>query len=303
MKLVHIIDDRGYVRTNCFQHMLLSNLVEQCDEYVDITVAEINAGYSIPSCDVILSTLKLRTIYRISSQLGALLNGREIYVYDQDPWEAFVDTASLRGAYENIARNINVKCFINTSKWWTDFLNEKGFKSIFARMWPLQQYCNAGTEWDKREIKFGFKGGLHPHRKKTFDDLSKMGLDVTLLPAGSYSDFLNDLSRIQFFLNDQSGEKWTINGSQMPGGLKYTNWTKEIEITSRGAVAIRMYEPGLEAYFVDKIPAIMTYRELSEVPVLIANALENPEETKEKIKQSVDFIKSRKEWFSLAGLP
>lgn len=303
MKLVHLIEDRNYVRTNCFQHMLLANLVDQCTEYVDITVADINSGVSIPRCDVILSTLKLRTIYRISTRLGSLLDGREIYVYDQDPWESFVDTASFKGAYDDIVRKINVRSFINTSKWWTDFLNDKGFKSVFARMWPLNKYCSLGTDWEKREIKFGFKGGLHPHRKKAFDELSKMGLDVTILPSGSYDDFLNDLSRIQFFLNEQSGEKWTIQGAQMPGGFKYTNWTKEIEISSRGAVAIRMYEPGLESYLVNEMPAIMTYKDLSEVPRIIENALANPSDTKEKIKHTVDFIRSRKEWFSLAELP
>ena len=303
MKLVHLIDDRNYVRTNCFQHMLLANLVDQCTEYVDITVAEINAGVSIPRCDVILSTLKLRTIYRISTQLGALLDGREIYVYDQDPWESFVDTASFKGAYETIVSKMNVRCFINTSKWWTDFLNERGFKSIFARQWPLKQYCNVGPDWEKREIKFGFKGTLHPHRKQAFQDLSKMGLDVTILPMGSYDDFLVDLNRIQFFLNEQSGEKWTINGEQFPLGLKYTTWAKEIEIAARGTVSIRMYEPGLESYFVDEIPSIMTYRDLSEVPELVERALSRPDETREKIRHSVELIRSREGWFSLKDLP
>jgi hypothetical protein len=303
MKLVHLIDDREYVKTNCFQHMLLANLLEQCTEYVDVTVAEINSGVKIPSGDVILSTLRLRTIYRRSHQLSILLNGREIYVYDQDPWESFVDTASFKGAYENIVSKINVKFFINTSRWWTDFLNEKGFKSIFARQWPLKHYCNVGPDWSLREIKFGFKGTLHPHRKAAFEDLKKMGLDVTILPAGSYEDFLDDLNRIQFFLNEQSGEKWTIKNLPMPDGLKYTTWAKEIEIAARGTVSIRMYEPGLESYFVDKIPSIMTYRDLSEVPSIIEDALSKPTETKERIKQSVDFIRSQNGWFSLRDLP
>lgn len=299
MKLVQIIDDHHYLQTNCWQHQLFEHVHNQCDEHVILTRADIERGVKVPDSDVLLSTLKLRTIFKINHTLASTIGQRHVHVYEQDPWCAFVDGAPYFGAYEALTSNLNVT-FINTSQWWSDYVNSLGMHSIFTRMWVKPEYCSEGIPWSSRPIRVGFKGKVHPHRQKAIQELEALGVEVTVLPSGDYSSYLQDLSQMQFFFHEESGEKWTIDGRNL--GVKNCSWAKDIEIVSRGCFSLRLYEPEAEAYFASRIPAFKMFRDLKEVPRLIEDALRDGSKSDQCSRASVDFIRQTSGWFRLSDL-
>lgn len=296
MRLVHLIDSWEYVTTNCFQHQLLEHLAPQVDERTFVPASHLT---HIPEGDVVLSTLKVRTLWRMRDVVGKALNGRSLLVYDQDPWECFVDQATFPGAYRDIAAAVNVRSFINTSAWWSAYVRSQGFPSAFASMWPLPRYCSSEPQWSKRPIRVGYKGSMHPHRVRTITALRGMGLEVTVLPAGGYAEWLDDLSTMQFFVHDQVGDPWTIGG--VPIG-KECAWAKDVEVAARGCFCLRVPEAEAEAYHASSIPAMKGYASLDEVPSIVERCLSTPEASDAASRASVDFIRSQPGWFDLQQL-
>lgn len=297
MRLIHLIDSWEYVTTNCFQHQLLEHLVPQATTGAFVPLSQVEGG--IPEGDVILSTLKIRSLRRHRDVVSRVLGGRPLFVYDQDPWECFTDQATFPGAYRDIASVINVRSFINTSRWWSSYVRSQGFPSVFAPMWPLPSYCDEAPRWSQRPIRVGYKGSMHPHRMRSIEALGRMGIDVVVLPSGSYREWLDALSTMQFFVHDQAGDPWTISGR--PIG-KECAWAKDVEVAARGCFCLRVREAEAEAYHASSIPAMKAYVALDEVPGIIEGCLQDPEASDAESSASVRFIRSQRGWFRLADL-
>lgn len=292
MRVAQLVDSLEYVSKNCWQHQLVEALQENCQ----LDLFALNRHRFNPDAyDVILSTLKLRTLVNQRFSVKELIKDRQILVYDQDPWENFIDTASYRGAYGQITKELNVASFLTTSQHWVDRVLASGFPSDLIRMWMLPRYCDEGVTWSDRPIKVGFKGTLHPYRQRYFTQLRELGVDVTVLPPGNYDEWLKDLSNMQFFIHFEDDNPWSIDGKQI---VKNCCWAKEIEIASRGCFTIREAEPESSAYFIDQIPSVLTYTNLSEIPSLIANTLKDPA-ANERSRVGAGFVKSRPAWQDL----
>ena len=297
MKLIQLVDSLEYVRTNCWQHQLMNHLSKEASEHKIVTLAEL-ATSSLPDTDIILSTLKLRSLARECKLLKSRLGDRQVFIYEQDPWENFTDQGSCRGTYEWCRENLNVKSFIITSQWWADYVASQGFKTRFTQMWMNDILCDEGTPWSSRPINVGFMGTLHPHRKKAIAELARLGIDVQVFPSKSYDEYLNTLSQMQFFFHDEASANWTIDGKLIEQNAL---WAKEIEIASRGCFALRQYESEAEAYMAGQIPCILPFLDIADLPGIIRTALENPmSDAYSKI--SVEMIRSHRGWFKLTDL-
>lgn len=292
MRLVHLIDSREYVRANCFQHQLLAHILGQRPVYRDVTVAELRAGAVCPEADVVLSTLRLRTLVRELEVVRRALGHAKVHVYDQDPWEAFVDGASCRGAYGRVAAALNVASFLVTSRWWARHVEAQGMPARFVRMWPLPEYCDPATPWQGRPIEVGFKGTLHPHRRASVERLARMGVNVTVLPPGPYDKFLRDLSRMRFFFHDESGEGWRIDGMPIDRNCV---WIKEVEAMARGCLAIRVDDDESAAYC-EGLPALRAVRSLDDVPNVIDEARRDPARAAADSAETVKRILKAPHW-------
>jgi hypothetical protein len=297
MKLHVLIDNLDRSRSNCYQHQLLETLNREC--YVTIsTIDDIiskNKTYSFLSSDKVLCCLKLRTVYENIHHLKSFLGDKEIYIYEQDPWESFKDDSPYKGSYHVINRELNVVSFLNTSKWWSDFLNEKGIKSKFVKMWMLPEYCSPFPEWNDRKIDVGFCGQLHPYRKNFFDYLKNQGITVTILETTSYYGYLNNLSKIKIYVHNEQ-VNWQVDGKVIPANAL---WIKDIEAASRGCFSIRDHEEELYNYAKkEEIPTILTYSSFEESVSLIKDTL-STSNFQEKINKSVDFIKTNNGWKSV----
>lgn len=294
MRVAQIVDSLEYVKANCWQHQLVESLQQNCK--LDLYV--FGQHFDPNSYDVILSTLKLRTLVNGRSTIRKTIGDRKVLIYDQDPWEAFIDTAHYKGAYEQISQTLNVSSFLTTSQHWVDRIIDAGFPSELVRMWMLPRYCNEGSVWTDRKIKVGFKGTLHPYRRRYFDKLKAFDVDVTVLPSGNYAEWLKDLSNMQFFIHFEDDNQWSVNGTPI---VKNCCWAKEIEIASQGCFTLREAEPEASTYFVDQLPSVLLYKDLSQIPSLIANALAEPT-SNQKSRDGVAFVRSRPAWQDLHAI-
>lgn len=298
MKLIHLIDSWHYATTNCWQRQLLPFLRKQCEEHVLVDASSIAAGHPIPEGDVYLSTLKLRTIHRLRDQLGAAMQDRPIHVYDQDPWESFIDSGNYRGAYKDLTDRLNVSSFILTSAWWAAYVSYRGYPTRFAKMWMDPSLCDDDIPFFKRPIKVGFMGGLHGFRKEAIDKLASMGVHVHVLPPANYDAYLQKLSHMQFFFHAEDELGWKIDGQPI---RQNALWAKEIEIAARGCYALRRFENESLHYNLGDISCIKTYMNLEEVPDIIRKVWENPLASQHS-RESVEFIKTHQGWFQLTDL-
>jgi hypothetical protein len=300
-KLTHLIDSREYVRGNCFQHQLLSHLLDQDLQYADLTISQLKAGFACPNSDVFLSSLRLRTIDRELSSIQRSLRERPVWIYDQDPWEAFIDSGSCRGAYARISRALNVAGFLVTSRWWSNFIESQGLPCSFVKMWPLRAYCDAEPPWESRELEVGFKGTLHPHRRAAVEKLGRLGVHVDVLRVGSFDEFMRDLSRMKFFFHDEPPGGWQIDGRPIHRNCV---WVKEVEAMARGCLAIRIEDEESAAYC-DGLPAARIVKSLDDVLHVIESARSDPAAASLDSRATVEAIRSlpfKSRWIDVSNL-
>ena len=92
-RVLHLVDTRAYVDTNCFQHQLHEALVRVGQvETVGLPDLRSSAGY-----DRVVCCLKQRTLHDRLDEVVARLGRVPVVVYDQDPWEAFRDGSPSQG--------------------------------------------------------------------------------------------------------------------------------------------------------------------------------------------------------------
>ncbi|HZT24503.1 MAG TPA: hypothetical protein VFA57_02255 [Pseudolabrys sp.] len=295
--LLLLVDSRSYIRSNCYQSQLATTLKRNFRIRM-MSLRELRyAPLANPRAyDVVLSVLKLRSLLAKLDLLKRFLRDRAIHVYEQDIWQAYMDDSPQRGSYEAIARTLNLKKLLLTSRWWTQFAREKGLPAVFVRMGMLPELCDAGPDWESRPIKVGFQGTLHPHRKKFFGELRSRGLDVTVLPSGSYAAYLQNLHAMGVFLHTEDAP-WRVNGTLLP---RNALWIKETEVAARGTFAIRDHEDEAEAYEISELPTIMTFRSVSEVPDLVARIEAMfPAERRERMVASAEAMRQRNDWMTV----
>ena len=120
-----LVDSIDYVNKNCYQHQLSSVLEKEFDvRYVDLSDLEV---FKASNDSIILSRLKLRTLTSKANQLAnAISNCKNIFIYEQDPWENFIICSKCNGTYKKVTSLLPHAVFLNTSLWWSDLVKMKG---------------------------------------------------------------------------------------------------------------------------------------------------------------------------------
>lgn len=299
-RVLHIVDSRSYVRTNCFQHQLADALPKVA--HVDTKELHEVLGHRLHSAnryDLIVSCLKQRTLFKSAPGLQSALGTLPVVVYDQDPWEAFYDGSQYKGAYLAISSYLNVKTFAVTTKWWTDLIARRGLPSTFVRMWVKPEYCSSDPPFDSRSVAAGFIGALHPYRRELFEKLESLGTNVIVQGGGlDYAGFREALSRLQCFVHSEDAPL-TIEGR--PANLNVGLWIKDVEAASRGCFSIRNRGKDSETYL-DGIKTVMLYDDPSEVPALLERIQRmDPEERQSLIDGTVEYIRKADRWQETAN--
>jgi len=303
MKLYWLIDNIDYISTNCFQHQMRKTLEKEFDvTFINLDQVKKSKCYSNNA--KFFCSMKARTVFQNIDSLATFLNGSEVILYDQDPWEWFVDNGPYKGSYQLASEKLNVKSFFVTSKWWADFIRkELGVHTTFVQMGVLPEYCQ-WRPWEDRRVDLGFKGKLHPHRKKFFEELdysfgmssdpleTKKKVEIDTTPS-NYRDFLDALSYYKIYVHSEE-RVFVIDGKPIPyNGI----WVKEIEAASQGCFVLRDYEEESEAYGVSDIPTIMTFESVADAKWKICEIMEMSTSKKNELtKTAVEKIRQQDSW-------
>lgn len=297
--LLLLVDSPDYIRENCYQRQLLATLEKSyCVTMFSVKQIKYFPFVRLAKYDRVLSVLKLRTMDAILPQLKRLLGKAPLFVYEQDPWQGFMDDSPYRGAYGRIHAVLNIQSFLITSRWWASFVAEHGYPTTFVRMGMLPEYCDAGPSWGQRPLHLAFQGTLHPHRKAFFDQLEELGCPVSQLGSGSYDEYLYNLHRIQIYIHTEDAP-WVVDGKALP---RNAIWIKDTEVAARGTFAIRNWDEEADAYNIAELPTIFTFKQVEEVPSIIKYIQGMPEsERNERMRISAETMLRRDDWTTVVS--
>jgi len=292
-RILHLVDSKKYIENNCFQSQLQFVLNEKCN-LIPVELSEILNSKNQYEADGIISCLKQRTLYQNDQKISKWLNGKSIVVYDQDPWQAFMDDSPFKGAYDKILQTINVSSFAITTEWWVDFLKEKNIPAMFVKMWVLPQYCDESISYIERTKVAGFVGTVHPRRQKLIDIVESAGIHVDVgKNSYAYPDFLKEISKLRCFIHN---EDMSIFVDKIELNFNTGMWVKDIEAAARGCFSIRSKAHGSENYL-RNVETVCLYDTVDQVPDMIRTIEKmDPQKRQESINRSVQFIRSASEW-------
>jgi hypothetical protein len=293
-RLLLLFDSRAYARSNCY----IGQLCETLAAHYRVRMLSLREIRYLPlvrpgSYDRVLSLLRLRTLHANLPRIRKVLGGAPMFVYDQDVWQSFMDGSPWKGAYGHILSELNVESFLVTSRWWRDFVAAKGLPVRFVRMGMLPRYCDPGPDWDARPSEVAFQGTVHPHRRAFFDELARLGLEVELFPSAPYQAFLANLHAMRVFVHTED-QPWQVDGVSL---RRNALWIKETEAAARGTFSIRDHEDEADAYGIAELPTILTYREVREVPGIVASLRGMPaRERRDRMVAAAEAMKRRDDW-------
>lgn len=307
-RLLHIVDSRDYITTNCFQHQLY-DAFNRLNDWNVCTISYDELG-SLPiatgAFDRIVSCLKQRTLFKHAEQLKNYLGDAEIVVYDQDPWESFNDDSPYKGSYDHIASHLNVRTFAVTTKAWADFLSSRGYRSKFVKMWVMRKYCDINLTYDERQFDLAFIGSLHPHRRLLFNELNDNGINVSIMSQRlDYHDYMKALSKIRIFIHNED-KQIIVDKASM--NLRDGLWIKDVEAAARGCFIIRNDGLDSTSYFHD-FPrdkagntVLRLYDSIESIPSIIDDIKKiDPIERLALMNRTVEYIKMSDIWLETAS--
>jgi len=294
--IYQIVDSYDYVYTNAQQKQVLRMLQESADSHVVKSLPEV-CFFDIKDNMTVLSTLKLRSVLKHVDRLADLLKGTPIWIYEQDAWESWMDDAGFPGAYITIASKLNVKGFLVTSKWWSDYVVSKGLPSKFVKIWTAVEHCTVGKPFNERTIPVGFMGQRHPHRIKSSEAFAEHGINIDWRPTLPLESYLKELQNMKCYIHDEP-PRWKLDGKIIPCN---SLWGRAPEIISQGCFYVKNYEPTeCKANGLDENPLVITFSSYEEARDKINEMLRlDSSKADEMIKTGVDMIKNDIGWKSI----
>lgn len=309
MSIGVLVDAMSYAKTNCFIHQLLSSISDTGEkvEFYDwrwLRRSNLVKNYksnSLRKHDFIIVICRQRVINQEFLRILEFLGEVPVVIYDQDPWNAYWDNYNTKGIYRNLIDNLNVIKFAVPSLFWAEYIAKKeSIRTDFVRMGMLPKYCSTGLSLAERSPGLSFKGTLYDYRVATFNFLESQGIKIKIEIGNlDYRNFLAYLSNISIFFHDESAPLF-FDGNPVPRNMGM--WHKDIEVASRGCFVIRDFSVESEAYEIDSIPTILLYKDLNEIPNLIARIQSfTHEESKMLQIKAVNQIKDRNDWSATAN--
>ncbi|MCZ8313249.1 MAG: hypothetical protein O9320_20590 [Magnetospirillum sp.] len=299
MRVLYLVDSERYVRENCFQSQLLNGFM-YCGD-LDILQAQPELRFRLSALrrspaeyDAVVCVLRQRTAFAMMRQLADFLGAAKVAVYDQDPWESFIDGSPTKGFYRLLNDSLNAEVFV-TSRWWADRISKSGIDAHFVRMGMEPRWCDAGPAIEMRPVELGFKGHLHPHREAVFVALANEGMKVDIAKDRlNYAGYMSYLHNVQVFTHDESAP-WICDGEEISRSTGM--WIKDIETAARGTFTLRNWHPEAVSYGLNDIPNILFYADPREAPDKMAEFRRMSIEQRNAMRCiSVERIRRRYDW-------
>lgn len=309
-RVLILADSKSYIRSNCFQSQLHESIKRNKQE-IEIDYFYIHSPglrrlflrrRKFRQYDFALSTLRQRTLFQNLDFVQRVLGDTPFRVYDQDPWENYIDYSLTKNCYSRLEKRFNLDRIFVTSSYWRDFIElNDGISSSFVKMGMLPEFCVQGIPQHERAKSVEFRGSLHDHRKEVFSLMKEAGQQILInTEILTYPNYLNYLRKLAIFVHDESGF-WICNGEQIPRSTGM--WVKDIEIASQGCFSIRNYHPEGESYSIGNVSLVKFYDKPSDIVRIVDELFSMSIEEKEAIqKSSVEFIKNSNNWSLTATL-
>lgn len=297
--VLHLLyENDGQIRRNAFVFQLYETL-DANFQVVPTSRDELLAGqYEQPGEGVLaLSLLRQRSWRRVIPFLARYADRCGIYLYDQDPWEAYHDKASSPGTFAGVASMVNVRAYLITSDWWARYIRETDNVPVkFVRMGILPRLCDIGKPFGDRSHEVGFQGTVHGHRREFFDRMKARGVDVACLERRPFLEFLETIQDVGIFLYDDSA---AITMGGKPASF-HGLWGKCLTVAGRGCYVIRNHDLSYGPYQIDELPTVFTFENEEEVPAIVEKIRAMSEqERNDAIVTTVNRIKERNDWMSV----
>jgi len=303
-RILILADSRNYVRNNCFQMQLHQSLKDYDSkiklDYYYISPKKIRNLESLKlkskTYQFVISTLRQRVLFNEISFLQKLIGELPLRVYDQDPWQNYIDNSQTNGCYNLLQNNFNLSNMFVTSSYWANYINSVDkIPTTFVKMGMLPKLCHMGATQVKRGKSVEFKGSLHRHRQEAFDIMSQNGQFIKINSQFlKYPKYLKYLQNLAIFVHDESGE-WFCKGEKIQMGTGM--WVKDIEVASQGCFSIRNYSEESKTYSIEKIPLIKCYNHPSEVKNIVDEIFSLSEKEFSEIQSSsIQFISDHNYW-------
>jgi hypothetical protein len=304
-KLLYLVDTLDYVRNNCFQRQLFSAMeygyeIQPLEIFPSAFFPLRKLSIRLDRYDKIISVLRLRTLHAMWPVLKPWLSNVPITIYDQDPWESYIDGSPTKGIYKILHRELNIDRVYVTAPWWANHLRSDGIPASFVRMGIEPRFCDPGLDFDARPVMVGFRGAMHEHRKIVFKQLQSFGIDLEVGQGRlDYPGYMNYLQSLKFFAHDESALPWICDG--VPISRSTGCWVKSVETVSRGTFCLRDFHEEGEAYNLSKLPLIQCYESPGEAPDLINRVMALPNSVKRDMQvQTVEQIRTQYDWLNTA---
>jgi hypothetical protein len=308
-KVLVIADSRSYIQNNCFQ--------KQLHESIKINIKNFKIEYfylepkTLQSLQIlknrsktfsfVISTLRQRVLFNNIKLIRKIVGDIPLKVYDQDPWNNYIDNSKTYDCYNIINSNFNLLNLFVTSSYWANYIsiNDK-LPSTFVKMGMLPRLCNSGLPLLRRSMSVEFRGSLYPHREEAFSAIRKSGQNIKInSELLKYPEYLQYLRKLSIFIHDESGY-WKCKGEKIP--MSTGMWVKDIEIASQGCFSLRNYHEDYETYSIENIPLIRFYKNPSEVKNIVEEIFSFSTEYARDIQSaSVDFIINTNNWKDTAN--
>ena len=303
-KVLILADSRKYIRSNCFQLQLHESIKRHKKdfqiEYFYLNPKELQffdmLKHRSKSFRFVLSTLRQRVLFNNISLITKIVGDTPLKVYDQDPWQNYIDNSLTNGCYALLQSNFRLSNIFVTSNYWANYISKVDkIPSIFVKMGMLPKLCQIGSTQVERGKSVEFKGSVHPHRHEAFNIMGKNGQIIKInSEILKYPRYLKYLQNLAIFVHDESGD-WICRGEKIPMGTGM--WVKDIEVASQGCFSIRNFSEECKTYSVDNIPLIKFYNDPSEVKNIVDEIFSLSEKEFIQIQSSsVQYISANDNW-------
>lgn len=303
-RVLILADSRKYIRTNCFQ-LQLHESIKALKKNYKIQYFFLNPK-ELQSYEILkakqtnflfaFSTLRQRVLFNNVSLISNLIGDTPLKVYDQDPWENYIDDSPTKSCYSFLQNNFQLSNLFVTSNYWADYITRKSnIKATFVKMGMLPSLCNLGAGQNKRGKSVEFKGTLHPHRQEAFNKMRENGQTIKInLETLKYSKYLKYLQNLAIFVHDESGF-WVCDNEKIPRSTGM--WIKDIEVASQGCFSIRNYHEDNETYSIGNIPLIKFYNNPTQVKSIVEEIFSLSNQQFDNIRlSSVEYIIKNNNW-------
>ena len=306
MKVLLVVDSIKYTKNNCFLAQLYSKILESSKNFSVLELSKKETfrtkliASKISDYSHVALIARQRTISKEFTYLVNLTSDLPVVIYDQDPWQSYIDSSESYQLYKKY-KSLNLTKFILTSQWWTKYVEERDqLATKFLKMGMNSELVSEGKTFDNRKISIGFKGSVRPHRLKAINEIEKLGLKVEISTNDlRYKKYLKYLRNVKIFTHDESGYFPT---DKKPVSMSTAMWVKDVEIASQGAFVLRNYHQESETYDVSRIPTILMYESVSQAKQIVNDLFKlSPDDVALKQKTAIDYIKSQKSWETIAA--